>query len=206
MYVSYRKDLTNQIFGELTAIERSGKSKNGHVIWLCQCSCGTRKNILQTHLLRDKIKTCRGPVHRKEGENHPDFTGYKEIPGDLVGNIKRHALRSKRRSRQLNKDYDLDAKFLYELWIEQDRKCALTGWSLYIPKSWSNDRSECTASIDRIDSNKGYLRDNVQWVHKDINRMKNIYNQEYFIAMAHSVASTHELPAEYLEALKEGSK
>jgi hypothetical protein len=32
-----------------------------------------------------------------------------------------------------------------------------------------------TASLDRIDSTKGYLVGNVQWVHKDINNIKQDY-------------------------------
>lgn len=31
---------------------------------------------------------------------------------------------------------------------------------------------EQTASLDRIDSSKGYIPGNVQWVHKDVNKMK----------------------------------
>lgn len=31
---------------------------------------------------------------------------------------------------------------------------------------------ETTASIDRIDSSNGYIEDNIQWVHKDVNMMK----------------------------------
>lgn len=40
-----------------------------------------------------------------------------------------------------------------------------------------------TASLDRINSNLGYEPNNVQWVHKDINKMKLDYNQQYFINM-----------------------
>jgi len=43
----------------------------------------------------------------------------------------------------------------------------------------NNDRSRIqTASPDRIDSTKGYATDNFQWVHKRINRMKNILSTD----------------------------
>ena len=45
-----------------------------------------------------------------------------------------------------------------------------------------------TMSLDRIDNNKGYIEENVQWVHKDINMMKRIYSQDYFIYMCKLVA------------------
>jgi len=59
----------------------------------------------------------------------------------------------------------------------------LSGKSLSLPKK--KDDSEKTASLDRIDSNyeKGYLRGNVQWVHKDINRLKMNRSDDSFIAI-----------------------
>ena len=44
-----------------------------------------------------------------------------------------------------------------------------------------------TASLDRIDSGKGYIVGNVQWLHKDINKMKLHHNQEYFIKLCKMV-------------------
>ena len=35
-------------------------------------------------------------------------------------------------------------------------------------------------SVDRIDSSKGYIIDNIRWIHKDINVMKNSFSDEYF--------------------------
>jgi len=45
------------------------------------------------------------------------------------------------------------------------------------------DEGRWTASLDRIDNNKGYIKGNVQWVLKDINKMKNIHTQDYFIEL-----------------------
>ena len=44
-----------------------------------------------------------------------------------------------------------------------------------------------TASLDRIDNTKGYTQDNVQWVHKDINRIKSDLSQEYFLTLCKTV-------------------
>jgi hypothetical protein len=45
-----------------------------------------------------------------------------------------------------------------------------------------------TASIDRIDSSKGYEEGNIQWVHKHVNFMKRTYSQDYFIDMCKKIA------------------
>ena len=40
-----------------------------------------------------------------------------------------------------------------------------------------------TASVDRIDPKRGYEEDNLQFVHKDVNLMKNRFDEPYFIEM-----------------------
>lgn len=55
-----------------------------------------------------------------------------------------------------------------------------TGELLIFPKIWAK-RIEASASLDRIDSSKGYEQGNVQWVHKDINNMKQSFSQDKFI-------------------------
>ena len=61
--------------------------------------------------------------------------------------------------------------------------CALTGWeiSLIGPRP--------TASIDRIDSNKGYKEGNVRWVHKMVNMCKNKYSEIDFTNMCLAIAA-----------------
>ena len=79
--------------------------------------------------------------------------------------------------------WDLTIEFIWELYEEQGGVCALSG----IPIGW-NKNLTATASIDRIDSSEGYLKGNVQLVHKDINFMKQQYDQDKFIALCKSVA------------------
>lgn len=47
------KDLTNQQFGELIAIEYLGNSK-----WKCKCSCGKEHIVHRQYLLNGEIKSC----------------------------------------------------------------------------------------------------------------------------------------------------
>ena len=44
-------------------------------------------------------------------------------------------------------------------------------------------------SIDRIDSNKGYSRDNIQLVYPKINMMKFTYSQDEFIDLCKRVSN-----------------
>jgi len=81
---------------------------------------------------------------------------------------------------------EISPKDLLEIYINQGLKCALTGLPIdFKAKKWFHG----TASIDRIDSKKGYIAGNVQWVHTDINKMKLDFQQDYFIQMCRRVAN-----------------
>jgi hypothetical protein len=51
-----------------------------------------------------------------------------------------------------------------------------------------------TASLDRVDSVTGYIPSNVQWVHKDINLMKNRFGQAYFRELCRRVSGLGDGP------------
>ena len=101
---------------------------------------------------------------------------------------------AERRSKQTGMLFDLDAKFLWELFIKQNKKCALSGVDIVFSQT-NRFRSKGTASLDRIDSNKGYTKDNVQWVHKHINNIKMEFSQpEFFDWCKKVVLFNHLLP------------
>ena len=62
-------------------------------------------------------------------------------------------------------------------------KCALTGWDITM------NNPKITASLDRIDSTKGYKKDNVQWVHVMVNMCKNKYDEKKFVEMCCAVVA-----------------
>jgi HNH endonuclease len=51
-------DITNQVFGRLTAIRRSGTTRKGSCLWECKCACG-RKAVVDSCAMRaGKTKSC----------------------------------------------------------------------------------------------------------------------------------------------------
>lgn len=97
---------------------------------------------------------------------------------------------------------DVTLEYLWNLYQQQDGKCALSGLEIKITgkvhepitnKNGNiNTALDLTASLDRIDSSKGYEVGNLQWVHVRVNFMKNTYNQEEFIEMCNRVAITQK--------------
>ena len=64
--------------------------------------------------------------------------------------------------------WDITPEFVDSMYNEQDGQCVYSG----LPIGWSSVGWDHTASIDRIDNDKGYTEDNVQLVHKDVNMMR----------------------------------
>ena len=83
-------------------------------------------------------------------------------------------------------DLDIDMKYIWDIYQEQQGKCALSGISIFFAFS-SRKLSSATASLDRIDSSKGYIKGNVQWVHKSVNMMKRSLPNDIFIGLCHQI-------------------
>ena len=47
-------------------------------------------------------------------------------------------------------------------------------------------------SLDRIDSSKGYTKDNIQWIHKDINKMKQTFTNSELINWATLISKKYD--------------
>jgi hypothetical protein len=130
-------------------------------------------------------KSCRTTIANKslnrnqKRENNPAWKGYNEIPYGWFSNY------FERKSKRKQKTGDINIKQVYDLWINQNKKCALSGISI----GFYDDGHNHTCSIDRIDSSKDYTIDNIQLVHKDINIMKNKYNQDYFISICQKIVN-----------------
>jgi len=84
------------------------------------------------------------------------------------------------------------------LFLQQNRKCALSGLELKFANSAKEQRNHkgTTASLDRICSSKGYVAGNVQWVHKDVNFMKQHYPQDYFVELCGKITKNMENKSE----------
>jgi len=90
----------------------------------------------------------------------------------------------KRKAEAKGRVFEFDIKYVWEVYIRQNRKCALSG----LPLDFDKDTDNGMVSLDRINNNKGYVKRNIQLVHKDVNYMKYIYDQKYFIKMCTLVA------------------
>lgn len=183
------RDLANQVFGKLVAIRPDGKNSNGQYFWISKCECGAEHRCLGTSLISGQTTRCKQCTKRRWlDQNYLRATSV----GDLTSAwwsarvVKRaHGYNSK--AKQKIYELEIDMKQAWDLFEQQQHRCALSGLPISFPKD--RDQYGGTASLDRIDSKKGYVLGNVQWVHKDINSMKNAFDQAYFVELCKAVTS-----------------
>lgn len=162
-----------------TALSKRFKKSN---LWYIKavCSCGKQQDIVASRFLHitkyNKCNSCANKINNKDKKNN----GYKSL-GDLGGTFFNYIKKS---AKHRNIDFNLTIEYLWDLYLKQNKKCALSGIEINLSREIINRRPNyklITASLDRIDSSKGYVEDNVQWVHKWINIMKNSLSNNDFI-------------------------
>ncbi len=145
-----------------------GSNDGGHKCWWCECICGHKSLVRQYSLLIGRSTRCQS-CSMKNNQNR--WTGHKKLSGDYWTTILKGA-------KKRNLSLDITIQDAWKQFEKQNGKCALSGVELMMG---CPGKSDTTASLDRIDSLKGYHLDNIQWVHKTINIMKLNLPQEKFL-------------------------
>lgn len=167
------KDLTNKRFTHLTALYID-KSKTNRTFWICKCDCGNVKSVATKHLTGNYIKSCgcKQSLKRKLSNS---WKGYEEISG-------RQWSRAKSGAVERNFEFNISMEYAWNMFLKQNRKCALSGVELKFGiYGIYHGEIDGNASLDRIDSSKGYIEGNIQWVHKKVNTMKMNMSEPEFI-------------------------
>lgn len=97
-----------------------------------------------------------------------------------------------RNRKHANIPFDIDVKFLSELWDAQNGRCAISNIPMKYHAKGMGRKSLDSASLDRIDSDKGYTKDNVQFVAMAINLAKNIHSNEDMRSFLDKVVDNYE--------------
>ena len=146
----------------------------------CQC-CGNKQYYTAKYELNRATKqnTVCISCHNKSSKNSRGK--YKEIPISWFEVKRKKAL-------DKGREYGFDIKYIWTIYIKQDRKCALSG----LPLDFDVDTDNGMVSIDRINNDKGYVKRNIQLLHKDVNYSKWTFSQKYFIKLCNLVAQNHK--------------
>jgi hypothetical protein len=154
------EECNKEFFRDLKEINRSKKIGRRFFCSL-KCSC--------TFIDRERIKKGEKFSFPKEyfgnkgkEKNIDEFTPYRPIFKYI-----------KNRKRIIH--VSLTLQDIKDMWTQQNGLCAYTKIKLELPK-WNNIKKINTASIDRIDSSKGYTKDNCQIISVMANFAKNDFS------------------------------
>lgn len=153
-------------FNKLTVLSlNTNPTSKYRIQFVCQCDCGNITIVDRHCLTGGSTKSC-GCWKRVANKFYKSI-GHEEISGSKFCSIKNSAT-----IRKL--PFDITIKDIWELFIFQNRKCAISDIEL----TFNSNLNTYEASLDRIDSSKGYIIGNIQWVYRDINFIKWILTEE----------------------------
>ena len=119
----------------------------------------------------------------KCGSENGNWKGVGKVPQSLFGEIQK-------RAKVKGFDIAVSIEYIAGLFEKQNGQCALSGVLLEFGfKRFGVSRKETTASLDRIDSTKGYTKGNVRWVHKDVNMARRCLSDKEFVTLCENVST-----------------
>lgn len=149
------KDITGLRFGHWTVISYAGRNKNGFTLWLCQCDCGTKKEVCG-YTLRDGSSQSCG-CSRNERLKNSGWHGESHIHPNGKG----------------TKEYQAWKGMIERCTVMKPKNKYYCGRGISVCKKWLNSYPAFLAdvgraptsshSLDRIDVNGNYEPGNVRW-------------------------------------------
>ena len=153
------------------------KKEDGRFYRICS-NCNEEQSYLRKNYAEESLRLDK--FCKKCSNRNPENNRHKGYYKGVLRKSFAHKYRSNAELRGISWGINFD--YLADLLIEQDFKCALTGWDIHAMDVNS------PASLDRIDSSMGYIEGNVQWVATKVNMMKQHYTQQDFIDVCVAVS------------------
>jgi hypothetical protein len=179
-------DLVGKRFNKFVVLKKLGSRGDcgkQSIYWKCLCECGNTREFPTKSINRKEYVSCGCYLRSKErSRNNHLWNGYGDIHGKWWNNIIKGA-------RRRSHEFKLDIKYAWNLYLRQNKQCKLSGVDIvFAETSRGFQNGYTTASLDRIDNFKGYIKGNVQWVHKDVNLMKQKMSQQELIKWCKLIA------------------
>ncbi len=168
MKTELRCEVCGLVFSRAQAEVNRNKKKGRKVYCSLRCS--------------GKANACNIPDHFKgntsflpSGKSVDEFSSF------------RYYLR-KARSRERWGECDLSLEYLKELWSIQEGKCAYSDIEMDLYE-YKSRNIPTTASLDRVDSQRGYVKGNVHFVCFSLNLAKSTFSDAEFLEFLEKIRS-----------------
>lgn len=97
--------------------------------------------------------------------------------------------KSMSKNRKTAREWKITLDDVADIWESQNHHCALSGMPLEFKTTPGKHYTSGQPSLDRIDSNGDYTKDNIQIVDSRVNVMKNKLSQDEFIGICKLISS-----------------
>lgn len=140
---------------------------------------------------KERLKNHRKLYSKKRyQQNRDDFIKRREIKHESVrGRMCELLCHARDRSRRKGLEFNLDLDWIVDLFNKLDGKCTLSNIKFEFKTTQEIERSPFSPSIDRIDSKRGYVKDNVRLVCTMVNLALSNFGDEAFLKMCEAVTN-----------------
>mgnify|MGYP006988858809 CR=1 FL=1 len=151
------EDIIEKRFGKLTVIEHV-ENRNGFHFYKCQCDCGNTTIVSRSNLLGNKTSSCGCYKKQRIKESHTTHGMSNTRFFGIWHGMKNRCYNS---NSENYKDYGGRGITVCNRWLESFENFRDDMYDEYIEKS--KIYGEENVSIDRIDNNKNYCKENCRW-------------------------------------------
>lgn len=175
-----RKDLMDQRFGKLIAVEKKGKDRRGNAIWVCKCDCGKEKEIIGCNLTGGRSTSCgcKSADTKTRLGTHPTPKN-KLSSGESVKNSIYRQYKYSAKARKL--EFKLTMKECERLFKSNCYYCNANPSNIKDCSINSTNGTYTYNGIDRVNNDLGYALNNVVSCCIMCNRMKRTYSKSDFL-------------------------
>ena len=143
-------NIAGRRFGMLVAVSLCPSVLNKRTRWICRCDCGAEKDIVTQSLIRGVTTSCGCAIPNKTRDQHTTHGKSKSVDYSLWTTMLQRCSNKKHAS---YKDYGAKGISVCERWTKFENFA-----SDMLPRPFEH------ASIERMDNNKGYSKENCEWI------------------------------------------
>ena len=129
-------------------------------------------NLFLFKIIVEKLKKYKVEEHTIDNDTRKIIIEDRIIKNNIWDHIKiekRLLASAKKRAKRKQLELNIDENYLKSIW-PLDNKCSILGTKFVVGDGYM---SPCSATIDRIDNNKGYIKGNIRIISAKVNSVKN---------------------------------
>lgn len=174
-------------FARLTALVTYQAKKRSQRRIFCSRPCSSRYTIKENITPEQASKNrARNAELKLTGKKRDEFSHLRVHLSTILSRAKSIGKKVPR------KTVEVTLADLQEQWNLQNGKCPYTGWTLEIKnKNKKVTKKPNMASLDRIDSSKGYIKGNIQFVSFMANMAKHTFHEDELIKFCRAVTGNY---------------